>query len=122
MVDMFPFPGLTESTPEKQIVEIVNYLIQFKETLEFAITNISTENLSEELIRKLNELGAGIEKNSEELENDVAQLSVNSLTIYEVCESDLLKSTLKREIYETVNIKVNYETGHLEYSNLTEGG
>lgn len=122
MIDILPFPRMIGNNADERLSELYNYLIQFKETLEFVLANISTENLSPDLVNKLNELGAGIEKNSEELENNVAQLSVNSLTIYEVCESDLLKSTIKKEINETVNIKVNYETGHLEYLNLYEGG
>ena len=114
MVDMFPFPGLTESTPEKQIVEIVNYLIQFKETLEFAITNISTENLSEELIRKLNELGADIERSKDDRQEAVAQLSNKTLTVSDVCNSDLFKSAVRSESLKNVTFSVNFETGHLE--------
>ena len=121
MFDIFPFPRAIGHTPEEQIAEIVNYLIQFKETLEFTLTNISTENLSPDLINRLNELGAGIEKSIEERENEVAQLSGNTLTVSDVCNSELLKSTISKEMEENLIIKVNYETGHLEYTTRKEG-
>lgn len=116
MVDIFPFPGITEKTPEKQIGEIVNYLIQFKETLEFAITNISTENLSEELVRKLNELGADIEKNKDDRKEEIAQISNKSLTVSDVCNSEIFKAAVKSESIKNVKFNVNLATGHLEYS------
>ena len=75
MLDLLPFPRLTGDTPEKQISELVNYLVQFKETLEFALMNISTENLSPELVNKLNELGAGIEKSNMDRDEGIMQIS-----------------------------------------------
>ena len=39
MVDMLPFPRIVGNTPEEQVSELYNYLIQFKETLEFALKN-----------------------------------------------------------------------------------
>ena len=121
MMDILPFPRMLGNNADERLSELYNYLIQFKETLEFVLANISTENLSPELINKLNELGADIEKSNEARESDVAQLSMmNSLTIYDVCESPLLLATVQQEIYKNVKINVNYETGHLEYSNLNE--
>lgn len=78
MVDLFPFPMLRGKTPDEQISEIVDYLIQFKETLEFALTNISTDNLSPELQKKLTELGANIEKSNADREDELAQLLRNN--------------------------------------------
>ena len=117
MVDMLPFPRVISNTPEEQIGELINYLIQFKETLEFALANISTENLSPDLVNKLNELGANIEKSKEERENEFAQISsTSSLTVSDVCSSDLLKATIVNEVEANLKINVNYETGHLEYT------
>lgn len=75
MVDMLPFPRTSGNTPEKQIEEIISYLVQFKETLEFALMNISEENLSPELRKKLNDLGAEITKSNEDREAELAQVS-----------------------------------------------
>ena len=117
MVDMLPFPRVISNTPEEQIGELINYLILFKETLEFALANISTENLSPDLVNKLNELGANIEKSKEERENEFAQISsTSSLTVSDVCSSDLLKATIVNEVEANLKINVNYETGHLEYT------
>lgn len=120
MFDAFPFPRITETTPEKQVVELVNYLIQFKETLEFALMNISTENLSPDLINRLNDLGANIEKNKADREEELAQLSGGSgsgLSIYDVIESNIFKESLKAEVTKRMmTFNVNVETGHLEYA------
>lgn len=116
MVDLFTFPRVSPGNPENQIADLVNYLIQFKETLEFALMNISSENLSPELVNTLNELGANIEKSNSAREEEVAQVSVNALTIPDVCNSDLLKDVIKTETSKYVNFKVNFDTGHLEYA------
>ena len=77
MFDILPFPRITGNNPEVQITEIVNYLVQLKETLEFVLMNISEENLSSELLNKFNELRIGIEQSNVERDSAVAQLSHN---------------------------------------------
>lgn len=120
MLDMLPFPRIMSNTPDKQIGELIKYLVQFKETLEFALMNISTENLSPELVNKLNELGAGIEKNKENREDEIAQVSNKTLTVSDVCNSDIFKLAVKDEMGEIYGFNINYETGHLEYNTSNE--
>ena len=115
LIDMFPFPRITGDTSEEQISELVNYLIQFKETLEFALMNISTDNFSADLINKLNELGANIEKSNEDREDEITQISSNSLTISDVCNSELLQTTINRKV-SGITFNVNFNTGYLEYA------
>ena len=113
---MFPFPRLTGQTSEQQITELVNYLIQFKETLEFAFMNISKDNLSPELVNQLNELGANIEKSNADREEEVAQLSkFSSITVSDVCNSPLFKNEIDNRMSK-ITFNVNFETGELEYS------
>jgi hypothetical protein len=111
---MFPFPRVTGDTSEEQISELVNYLIQFKETLEFALMNISTENFSADLITKLNELGANIEKSNEDRKDEITQISSNSLTVSDVCNSEAFKNEINKRIL-SLKFHVNFETGCLEY-------
>ena len=118
MMDMLPFLRTVEKQPEKRIEEIVNYLIQFKETLEFALTNISIDNLSPDLVNKLNDLGANIEKNKEDREDEVAQITNKALTVSDVCNSDIFKSAVASEVESATTFTVNFETGHLEYAKL----
>lgn len=113
MLDIFPFPPITEGTPEKQVSALINYLIQFKETLEFALTNISEENLSPTLANKLNQSGISIDESVE-----VAQSSAKSLTVSDVVNSDIFKLAIKSAKVKDLLFNVNFETGHLEY-NLT---
>ena len=43
-MDIFPFPSVKGKTPEEQIPEILNYLVQFKETLEFTLAELSSKS------------------------------------------------------------------------------
>ena len=97
MID-FPLPRIVGLTPDEKIAEIINYLIQFNESLEFTLMNISTDNLSPELINKLNELGASIDKSNAFREEEVAQISSKNITISDVCNSELFKICVKNEI------------------------
>ena len=101
MIDIFPFPRISANTTEGQIAQLVDYLVQFKETLEFALMNISTDNLSSDLIAKLNDLGADIEKSKEERVENFAQVSNNALTVSDVCNSDVFKMAVQNELTET---------------------
>ena len=116
MVDMLPFPRNTGNTPEEKIASLYDYLIQFKETLEFALMNISTENLSPDLVKHLNELGANIEKSNEDRENEIAQVSkFSSITVSDVINSELFKLGIKNYI-ENTKLSINFDTGCLEYT------
>jgi CII-binding regulator of phage lambda lysogenization HflD len=75
MVDLFPFPKLNGNTPEEQITELVRYLTDFKELLEFELRNISMENLSPELMNKIKGLGTDIEQTKENREEELAQIT-----------------------------------------------
>ena len=74
-------------TVEEQVAELNTYLIQFKETLEFILTNISIDNLSQDIVNKLNELGAEIEKNNDDREEQIQQVSNKTLTVSDVINS-----------------------------------
>lgn len=122
MMDMFPFPSVTGKTSEEQIRDILNYLVQFKETLEFALMNISTENLSSDLVNRLNDLGANIQSNSAERESELAQITQKqTLSVFDVLNSDAFKLSVQNEI-QGINFSVNFDTGHLEYGVSEQGG
>jgi hypothetical protein len=115
MVDTFPFPRITGDTPEKQIAELCDYLIQFKETLEFTLMNISTENLSPDLISKLNELGADIERSKANREDELTQISVKTLTVSDVCNSHVFEASVDSRI-SNITFSVDFATGNLKYA------
>lgn len=54
MYDKLPFPRITSTNAEEQVKELVDYMIQFKEALEFELTSIVEEN--EKLKQKLNSI------------------------------------------------------------------
>ena len=95
MYDMLPFPNITATTIEEQSAQINNYLIQFKETLEFILSNISTDNLSPALVDKLNSLGAEIEKTTEETTEQIQQVSNKAITVSDVVNSQAFISALE---------------------------
>lgn len=94
MYDLLPFPNFAATEASELTAQLNNYLIQFKETLEFVLTNISTDNLSPDLITKLNELGAEIEKSNEERDDQINQVSNNSITVSDVLNSSAFKQAL----------------------------
>lgn len=121
MVDILPFPRIIGNTPEEQVHELYSYLIQFKETLEFALMNISTENLAPDLIKRLNELGANIENGISERENELAQISKgNALTVFDVVNSNAFNAAVTNRVSD-IKFNINFENGHLEYG-MSEGG
>lgn len=95
MYDMLPFPTINARKTEEQVAQINNYLIQFKESLEFILTNISIENLSQDLIIKLNTLGADIEKSNEDRDDQIQQMSNKTLTVSDVINSLAFKLALE---------------------------
>lgn len=94
MYDILPFPNIVTGSAEEQTAQINNYLIQLKETLEFILTNISVENLSQDLITKLNTLGADIYKSNVEREDQLNQIANNTLSISDVINSQAFKAAL----------------------------
>jgi hypothetical protein len=87
MYDMLPFPNITATDTKEQVAQINNYLIQFKETLEFILTNISADNLSADLIAKLNSLGSDIQKENVERGEEMQQVSGRIITASDVVNS-----------------------------------
>ena len=112
---MLPFPNTIGKTTEEQVVEINNYLIQLKEELEFILSNISAENLSQDLIEKLNSLGADVEKSSEDLDEQLSQIAGQSLTVNDVINSPSFSSAVDAKVSK-IKFSVNFETGNLEYT------
>lgn len=116
MFDLFPFLRLDRGTPEEKIETIANYLMEFKEILEFQLANIDTDNLSPGLVEKLNTLGANVSSNKEEKESELGQLANKGSSIYDVVNSDLFKEAVNNQIPKALTFNVNFETGHLEYA------
>ena len=128
MYDMLPFPNITANTIEEQKAQINNYLIQFKETLEFILTNISAENLSPELVDKLNNLGAEIEKTTDETTEQIQQVSNRAITVWDVINSPAFESALegagpKKYLVSAEQIQTSQESGGINiYAIENESG
>ena len=119
MYDVLPFPNIVASTTEELTSQINNYLIQFKESLEFALMNISTDNLSPDLIERLNTLGADIEKSIEERDDQIKQVANKTLSVSDVINSPAFSAAIDSEMDEImtkIKFTVNFETGNLEYT------
>lgn len=137
MIDALPFPHITAKDTQEQIKQINDYLVYFKESLEFILMNISADNLSSDLVDKLNRFDSEIETLKMVEDNVIQQVSNKTITALEVIESEEYKASLKEledklkkdikvvddkvltsselmdEIIET--IQANLETGELEY-------
>jgi cysteine synthase len=121
---MLPFPNIEAKSIEELSFQTNNYLIQFKETLEFILANIGPDNLSSDLIEKLNSLGAEVEKTVEETEDQFQQVAGNALTVADVINSNAFKEATVTNVINSTSFKeatdvefsVNFETGNLEYT------
>ena len=49
-------PSLTGSDPETQLLQLRSYLYQLQEQLQYVLSNLDTENMSEELRTRLQDL------------------------------------------------------------------
>ena len=74
MFDILPFPNITAKEPEERISQVIDYLLQFKEDLEFILTNLSTENLSPELQAKIASVRSSTEVFTEEQSEQLGQM------------------------------------------------
>ena len=75
MLDMLPFLMTTSPTTEGQVKEIIDYLAQFKEQLEFVLSNISERNLSASLKQKLKDMDDSIKGAERYRKEELAQVS-----------------------------------------------
>lgn len=142
MFDILPFPNITGETPEEQLEQMNSYLIQLKEELEFILTRISVDNLSEDFRRQLASLGADISTNKTEQEVITQQIINRSISVDDVVDSTALENKLKDVrndiptsymvtandsdegiVFETADdgdkilkIEVDTETGYLNYT------
>lgn len=105
MYDILPFPNITGSTTQEQLAQVNNYLIQFKEELEFILTNISADNLSGDLKKQLNALGANVDTYKVEQRDATEQIVKNSLTVSDVLNSTAYNADIKR-VYDEIDRKV----------------
>lgn len=118
MFDILPFPNITGKTTEEQSWQINNYLSQLKEQLEFLLTDIGEENLSDDLRSTLNNLGADIKQKDEERNAQIQQVSNKTLTVSDVVNSASFKASITGEVEGQVSgltFSVDYETGNLLY-------
>jgi hypothetical protein len=95
MYDMLPFPNLNATSIEELSFQTNNYLIQFKETLEFILTNIGPDNLSSDLVEMLNSLGAEVEKTIEETDEQFQQVAGKTITVADVINSPAFKEAME---------------------------
>lgn len=119
MFDIFEYPNISSENMKELSKQINDYLTQFKETLEFALMNINTDNLSADLVAKLNSLGADIENTKKEQEDQIQQVSNKSLSVSDVINSEPFKAfeqSVWDDIHASREFTVNFETGNLEYT------
>lgn len=112
MTDILPFPHITATEPREQLVQLKDYLFQFKEELEFILSNLNENNLSQELIDKLNFLGADIDKNDDDSNDQMWQMGSRIVTVSDVINSTAFNMALESKI---PTFSINFETGQLEY-------
>jgi hypothetical protein len=91
---------LRSTTPETQIEELVVYLVQLKEELEFILSNISEDNLSEALRKRLEGLGVSIGASNKNRKDELLQVTSRLVSVRDVVGSDVFKEAVKNIINE----------------------
>jgi hypothetical protein len=112
------FNGLEE---DKKLSAIERFVVAFWEDVERALSDIGSDNLSSELYDKLNSLGASLEKNKTEINENARGGTQGEVNIMDIVTSALFKNAVKG----LLNFRVNFDTGELEYDevvNENEGG
>ena len=133
MYDILPFPNITATDTKEQVAQINNYLIQFKEELEFILTNIGEENLSDNLVQVLHSLQNNTQVSADD--DTLQQIAQSSLKISDVINSQLFKAEtikgvkvngtlLERDVDRAVNVPVptEYIVGGQQTITSTESG
>lgn len=86
--------------PETQVEELVTYLVRLKEELEFILSNISEDNLSEGLKKRLNSLGESIGANTAKSEDELLQVTSKIMSVRDIVGSDVFKEAVRDIINE----------------------
>ena len=96
MVDLFPYPQIDKSLPvELQTRQIVDYLSQLKQELEFVIASISDKEV----------------KFTDAQINQINKMINDGLNISEIINS----KEFKKAVASDIDIHLNIETGCIEY-------
>lgn len=103
MFNELPFPHITATDAKEQIKQMNDYLVYFKESLEFILMNISADNFSPELLDRLDALGVDIRTTNANKEEETQQITNRFITVDDVLSSQKYqddKNALETKIKE----------------------
>ena len=111
MFDILPFPNITAKETDERVAQVIDYLLQFKEDLEFILTNLTSENLSPELQSKIASLKTSSELFTDEQSEQISQTAKKG----GVTAVDILSSTEFIKYAEDATAYVNRKVDDLDY-------
>lgn len=121
MFNELPFPHITATDAKEQIKQLNDYLVYFKESLEFILMNISADNFSQELLDRLDALGVDIRTTNANKEEETQQITNRFITVDDVISSQKYqddKEELETQIQELKTqiqeLSDTYETDKIE--------
>lgn len=99
MNELLPSPHITALNDKEQIQQMRSYLFQLKESLEFILTNIGTENLSDTLLKDLKNMGMSIAEVQSDVDmrqkTTVGLINESNLTVSDVINSALFEAEIQ---------------------------
>ena len=103
MFDVLPVPNITAKDNGEKITQVVDFLFQFREELEFLLTGIASGDYARLTTKPT-------------IENTSVASTERQLTVAEVINSAAFKAALEgvKGMSEIVFL-INFETGNLEY-------
>ena len=107
-----PFPNISGNTSAEKIEQLIVYLIQLKEELEYILSNISLDNLSSDVIEKIESANVNIKKTENTQEEQIQQLLNYVLTVDDVLNSKSFNNILE-ELEARVNAYTDEKIGEL---------
>lgn len=107
-----PFPNVGGNNDTERIEQIVAYLLQLRDELDFILSNITLDNLSKEVLEKIESVNQNIKKTEETQEDQIQQVLNSVLKVDDVLNSKQFKNVLE-ELEERVNAYTDEKIGEL---------
>lgn len=98
MENLLPFPHFIAGDTANRLKQMEDYLYQFRESLELALTDIGPANFSAAFRTELSALGLqmkDMETNAEERQQRVEQVSNGQITVSDVLNSEAYKASIR---------------------------
>ena len=112
MLNLLPFPNINGNNDTEKIEQIIAYLMQLKEEVEYSLTHITLDDLTEEVKNKIESVNQNIKETESTQEEQIQQLLNSVLKVDDVLASNKFNDVLQ-ELEERVNAYTDKKIGEI---------